>query len=152
MGARNHRHLSRVGSLVVVLCLLAAPLCSTRCTLFSCVMPDNQEKPTSGCHHQSQHSDGSSVLAGAIAPTCPPADSLLTTLPAQQFRLLSADLDHVTPFLSMAQDSSLFSGDLALTSLHAPNRNSPPGSSALSFFQLASPPLIRFSRLVPSIH
>src|SRR5882724_2110077 len=101
MGARNHRHLSRAGSLLVVLSLLAAPLCATRCTLSSCVIHDSQEKHTSGCHHQSQRSDGPSVLAGAIAPTCLPADSLLTTLPAQQFRLLSADLDNVTPFLSM---------------------------------------------------
>jgi hypothetical protein len=133
MGARNHSHLSRVGSLLVVLCLLTAPLCASRCTLSSCVMPDSQEKPTSGCHHQSKHSDGPSVLVGAIAPTCPPPDSLLTTLPAQQFRFLSADLDHVTPFLSMAQDSSSLSGNLGLTSLHAPNRNSPPGTFALPF-------------------
>jgi hypothetical protein len=72
------------------------------------------------------------VLAVAISPTCLPTDSLLTTLPAQQFRLLSASLDHVTPFLAMAKDSSS-SGGLALTSPHAPNRNSSPGNPAPSF-------------------
>jgi len=132
MGISEHRLLSRVGSLLVVVCLLAAPLCATRCTLSSCAKPGTQEQSTTGCHHQSKHFRGSSVLAVAISPPCLPTDSLLTTLPAQQFRLLSVSLDHVTPFLAMAKDSS-FSGGLALTSAHAPNRNSSPGNPAPSF-------------------
>src|SRR5258707_6520321 len=138
MVTSKHRLLSRVGSLLVVLCLLVAPLCATRCSLSSCANPSSREQSTTGCHHPSKYSHGSSVLAGALAPTCPPADSLLTTLPAQQFRLLSAGLDHVTPLLAMAQDSSFSWGGPALTSPHAPNRNSSPGNFVLSF---STPPL-----------
>src|SRR6267378_598112 len=138
MSTRKHRLLSRVGSLLVVLCLLAAPLCATRCALSSCANPSTNEQSATGCHHPSKHSHGSSVLAGAVAPTCLPTDSLLTTLPAQQFRLLSAGLDHVTPLLAMAQDSSFSLGGLALTTPQAPNRNSSPGNSVLSF---SNPPL-----------
>ncbi len=138
MRTSKQRLLSRLGFLPVVLCLLAAPLCATRCSLSSCANPSTHEQSATGCHHPSKHSDGSSVLAGAVAPTCPPADSLLTTLPAQQSRLLSAGLDHVTPLLGMAQDSSLFWGGLALTTPQAPNRDSSPGNSVLSF---SNPPL-----------
>jgi hypothetical protein len=138
MRTSKQRLLSRLGFLPVVLCLLAAPLCATRCSLSSCANPSTHEQSATGCHHPSKHSDGSSVLAGAVAPTCPPADSLLTTLPAQQFRLLSAGLNHVTPVLAMAQDSSLFWGGLALTMPQAPNRDSSPGNSVLSF---SNPPL-----------
>src|SRR5258705_1527808 len=120
MGTSKHRLLSRVGSLLVVLCLLVAPLCATRCTLSSCANPSTHEQSATGCHHPSRYSHGSSVLAGAVAPTCHPADSLLTTLPAQQFRLLSAGLDHVPPFLAMSQASSFSCRRLELSTSHGP--------------------------------
>ena len=127
----NHPILSHLGSLLVVLCLLAAPLCATRCTLSSCAKPSTQEQSTTGCHHQSKHSRGSSVLAATIAPTCLPADSLLTTLPAQQYRLLSTDSDSHS--LSAILNSPSISETSSMIAFRISHRSSSPGDSA-SFF------------------
>jgi hypothetical protein len=132
----EHRILSRLGSVLVVLCLLAAPLCATRCTLSSCAKPDNQGPSTTGCHHQSKHSRGSSVLAGAIAPTCFPADSFLTTLPAEQSWLLTADSDSHS--LSAIPNSPSRSAASVLITVRISNRGSSPGIPASL---LANPPL-----------
>jgi hypothetical protein len=128
MPTGKQRLLSRLSSLLLVLCLLAAPLCAARCTLFSCAQPDTHEQSTTGCHHQSRHSGGSSVLAGVIASTCPPADSLLTTLPAQQSRLLSADSD--SHWLSTILNSPSVSKASVLIAFRISNRGSSPGDSA----------------------
>lgn len=93
MRAGEYRILSRLGCLLIVVCLLAAPVCETRCTLSICPGLGAHEPLAAGCHHASKPSRGSSVLAAAIAPSCLPEDSLLTTLPAPQSRLLSADSD-----------------------------------------------------------
>ncbi len=128
MRTGKHHILSRVGSLLVVLCLLAAPLCATRCTLSSCAKPDTREQSTTGCHHPSKHSGGSSMLAGAIAPTCLPADSFLITLPTQQSRLLSADAE--SHWLSAILNSPSISAASALIALRISNRGSSLGDSA----------------------
>ena len=128
MRASKHRLFSRLSSLLVVLCLLAAPLCATRCTLSSCAKPNSHEQSTAGCHHQSKHSRGSSVLAGAISPTCLPPDSFLTTLPAQQSRLLTADSDSHS--LSAIPNSPSPSAASVLITVRISNRGSSPGIPA----------------------
>ena len=128
MRSGEHRMLSRLGSLLVVLCLLAAPLCATRCALSSCAKPDTHEQSTTGCHHPSKHSRTSPVLAGAIAPTCLPADSLLTTLPAQQSRLLTTDSD--SHALSAIPNSPSFSVDSDQIAFRISDRSSSPGDSS----------------------
>jgi hypothetical protein len=136
MRISKHRLLSRVGSLLVVLCILAAPLCATRCTLSSCAKPDTHEQSPTGCHHQSKHSGGSSVLTGATAPACLPADSLLTTLPEQQSRLLSADSE--SQWLSAILNPPSISEAPGLIAFRISNRGSSPGDSTsfLSNFPL----------------
>ena len=136
MRSGEHRILSRLGSLLVVLCLLAAPLCATRCTLSSCAKPGTHEQSTTSCHHQSKHSRGSSVLAGAIAPTCLPADSFLSTIPAQQSRPLSPDSDSHWP--SAIPNSPSVSETSNMIAFRISDRGSSPGDSAWS---LSSPPL-----------
>jgi len=128
MRTRKRRLLSRVSSLLVVLCLLAAPLCATRCTFSSCDKADAHEQSTTVCHHQSKHSHNTSVLAGAIALTCLPADSLLTTLPAEQSRLLSPDSD--SHWLSTISNSPSVSEASVLIAFRISNRGSSPGDSA----------------------
>ena len=136
MRTRKRRLLSRVGSLLVVLCLLAAPLCATRCALSSCSNPNTHEQSTTGCHHQPKHSRGSSVLAGTIAPTCLPADSLLTTLPEQQSRLLTADSE--SHWLPASLNSPYPSDASVLITFRIPVLDSSPGNSASL---LSNPPL-----------
>src|ERR1700688_1408354 len=125
MRSGEHGMLSRLGSLLVVLCLLAAPLCATRCTLSSCAKPDTHEQSTTGCHHPSKHSRTSPVLAGAIAPTCLPADSFLNTLPPQQSRLLPADSNSHSP--SGILNSPFPSAASVLITVRISNRGSSPG-------------------------
>src|SRR5258708_12124458 len=72
MGTSKHRLLSRVGSLLVVLCLLVAPLCPTRCTLSSCANPSSHHPSAMVCHHPSNHSNTSSILPAAVIPPSPP--------------------------------------------------------------------------------
>jgi hypothetical protein len=123
----NHRLLSRLGSLLIVLCLLAAPLCDSRCALSSCAKTNIHEQSTTGCHHLSNHSRGSYTITGAIAPTCLPADSLLTTLPAPQSRLLGADSD------SLRLSANLIPPTISATSstiaFRISDRSSSPGNS-----------------------
>ena len=136
MRSGEHPMLARLGSLLVVLCLLAAPLCATRCALSSCAKPDTHEQSTTGCHHPSKHSRTSPVLAGAIAPICLPADSFITRLPAQQSRLLTADSDsHSLTAIPNSPSSSVDSDQIAF---RISNRGSSPGDSA-SF--VSTPPL-----------
>jgi hypothetical protein len=120
--------LPRLGSLLVVLCLLAAPLCATRCTLSSCAKINAPEQSTTGCHHPSNHSRGSSTIADAIATNCLPVDSLVTTLPTPQSRLLSADSD------SLRLSANLISPSIAATpgtiAFRISDRSSSPGNSA----------------------
>jgi hypothetical protein len=125
MRTSNHRVLSRFGSLLVVLCLLAAPLCATRCTLSSCAKPDTQEQSTTACHHKSNFPGNSSVLAAIASPTCVPGDTLLTTLPASNSRPHSANSD--SPAHSAILNSSSSSGASALIALRITNRSSSPG-------------------------
>jgi len=128
MRTGNHRILSRLGSALVVLFLLAAPLCATRCTLSSCANPKTQEESTTGCHHQSSHSRGTSALVATIPTTCVPADAFLTTLPAQQFPLLSADSNsHALPAILNSLPSP---GASDLIAFHLANRNCSPGTLA----------------------
>jgi hypothetical protein len=136
MRTSKHHILSRLGSLLVVLCLLAAPLCATRCALSSCAKSNTHQQSTTGCHHQSNHSRGSSVLPAAMAPTCLPADSLLTTLPAPQFRLLSADSDSLR--LSAIMSSPSISNASSTIEFRISDRSSSPGDS-VSF--VSNPPL-----------
>ena len=136
MRTSKHRILSRLGSLLVVLCLLAAPLCATRCALSSCAKSNTHQQSTTGCHHQSNHSRGSSVLAAAIAPTCLPADSFLSTIPAQQSRLLTDDSDSHS--IWAIPNSPSFSRASVLIAFRISNRSSSPGDSA-SF--ISNPPL-----------
>ena len=127
MRTSKHCLLSRVSSLLVVLCLLAAPLCATRCTFSSCADLSTHEQSTTGCHHQPNHSPNSSVLAGAIGPTCLPTDSLLTTLPAPPSRLLSADSDFHS--LSTTLNSPSISEASVLIAFRISNSGSSPGDS-----------------------
>jgi hypothetical protein len=128
MRTGDHRIFSRLGSLLIVLCLLAAPLCATRCALSSCAKTNAPEQSTTGCHHQSNHSRNSSVLAAAIVPTCLTTDSLLTTLPAAQSRLLSADSE------SLRLSATLISPSISITpstiAFRISDRSSSPGHSS----------------------
>jgi len=128
MRSGDHHILPRLGSLLIVLCLLAAPLCATRCALSSCATTNTPEQSTTGCHHQSNQSRNSSVLAAAIAPTCLPADSLLTTLPAAQSRLHSAHSD------SLRLSATLISPSISTTpsaiAFRISDRSSSPGNSS----------------------
>ena len=121
----NHRILLRLGSALVVLCLLAAPLCATRCALYSCARPDTQEQSTTACHHQSNQSGNSSVFDAVVAPSCVPADTLLTTLPAPEARPLSASSD--SPAYSAILNSPSASGASALIAFRITDRSSSPG-------------------------
>jgi hypothetical protein len=128
--------LSRFGSLLIVLCLFAAPLCATRCALSFCALPDTHQQSSSGCHHQSKHSNGSSMFAGAMAPTCIPAASFLTTPPVQQSRLLSVDADsHLLAAALISEPTPTIS---ALIAFRIFNRGSSLDDSPSS---LANPPL-----------
>jgi hypothetical protein len=136
MRTGDHHILPRLGSLLIVLCLLAAPLCATRCAISSCAQPNAPEQSTTGCHHPSNHSRNSSAHAAAIAPTCLPADSLLTTLPAPQSRLLSAGTD--SHWLSAILNAPSISETSITIAFRGSNRSSSPADSA-SF--LSNPPL-----------
>lgn len=129
MGIGNHRLLSRLGSLVLVLCLLAAPLCATRCTLSACAGPDTQEQSATGCHHSSKPSNGSAFLAAAIAPGCLPADSLLAARPVPQARVLSANPDFHLASENVTSPAS--QGTPILLAFCSSNRGLSPGDSAL---------------------
>jgi hypothetical protein len=124
----NHLLLWRLGSLLIVLCLLAAPLCATRCFLSSCAKTNTPEQSTTGCHHLSIHSRGSSAITGAIASTCLPVDSLLTTLPAPQSRMLSGDSD--SHCLSAIQNSPSISATSSTIAFRISDRSSPPANLA----------------------
>jgi len=136
MRTGNHRILSRLGSALVVLCLLSAPLCATRCTLSSCAKPSTPEQSTAACHHQSNHSGNSSVLGRTVAPTCVPADTLLTSLPAPNSRLVSPNSD--SPGHSAILNSPSSSGASALIAFRITHRSSSPGDYSTS---PSNPPL-----------
>ncbi len=94
MRTRRPAILARFSSLLLTLCLLGVPFCTTRCTLASCFQANASQQSTSGCHHQSANSRGNSNLAATPAAPCLPADSLFTALPAPQSRLPNPISDH----------------------------------------------------------
>jgi len=136
MRTGNHRVLPHLGSLLVILCLLAAPLCPTRCALSSCAKPNTPEQSKTGCHHLPNHPRGSSAITGAIAPTCIPVDSLLTTLPARQFRLLSSVSFSQGPSATLSSPSN--PETLSMIAFCISDKSSSPGNAA---FPLANSPL-----------
>jgi hypothetical protein len=132
MRTRRHRLLSRVGSLLVVLCLLAAPLCATRCTLYSCLQVNSHQQSAPGCHHQSAQSHTSSTLTATPALSCVPIDSFLTALPAQHQRLLPTSSNFDSSCLSAKQNISSHLLFPDLIALRLPIRDSSPGDFASS--------------------
>ncbi len=96
MRTRRPAILARFNSLLLTLCLLGVPLCTTRCTLASCFQANASRQSASSCHHQSANSRGNSNLAATPGASCLPAESLFTALPAPQSRLLNPISDHHT--------------------------------------------------------
>jgi len=92
--------LARCNSLLLTLCLMAAPLCATRCALASCFQTNSPQQSSTGCHHQFAESQGNFVFAAIPAASCLPTDSLFTTLSAPQSRLLLTISNHDAPQLS----------------------------------------------------
>jgi len=129
MGTSKHRLLARLGSLLVILSVLAAPLCATRCTLSSCFQENSHHRSEPGCHHQSAQSDTASSLAAAPEFACVPTDSFLTALPAQQQRLLLTASNHDSSWLSANQNAPFLSLASDLVTLRILIRDSSPGDS-----------------------
>jgi hypothetical protein len=138
MRTRKQRLLSRASSPLVVLCLLTAPLCATRCTLSCCVQANTHQQSAPGCHHQSAHPHGSCTLAAASALSCLPTDLFLTALPMQQTRLLPTSSDHNSRLLSVIPNPRSFSGVSVPIRFRIADRDSSHGDSA-SF--VSNPPL-----------
>jgi hypothetical protein len=124
-----HRKFVRLGSLVLVLCLLAVPLCTARCSLSFCFQVNSRQQSAPGCHHQSAHSHGSCKVAAAPALSCVPTDSFLTALPTQQFRLIPASSTHNSPLLFAIGNSPSLSGASVPFALRIADRGSSPGDS-----------------------
>jgi hypothetical protein len=136
MSARKHRIISRFASLLVALCLFAAPLCASCCTFSFCASPGNHEPSASSCHHSSRAPSSCSMLVARIAPDCLPAESLFATLPASQSRLLAADSCGHAHFEIPVSPSP--AGTAFLIESDISSRGFSPGDSALF---VSNPPL-----------
>ena len=85
--------LRSASTLLLVICLLIAPLCSARCAVNSC-LPPTAPAQAAGCHHHSTSPQSESVAAFSLS--CQTSDSLLTTLPTNTIRSLQPTARHIT--------------------------------------------------------
>src|SRR5579863_895739 len=63
----------RSSMILLVLCLVVAPICSSWCAAKACSLPATQGSPPSGCHHHGASSNSSSHIAAHTAPSFCPA-------------------------------------------------------------------------------
>jgi hypothetical protein len=103
----------------VILCLIIAPLCATRCAAQACT-PASPDGPSGTCHHSSNHSGTFELSAVTLATPCA-ADELVFTAPRIEQRAISQksavdstffspSAPHLSAFLSPidADDPSAF--------------------------------------------
>jgi len=79
---------ARGSAFLLALCLLIAPLCSSRCALASCLPTGMPQQPQGSCHHHAPKARSTDSFSSILPVSCQTTDALLLTLPVQQFRLL----------------------------------------------------------------
>ena len=129
-GYNNHMRSSAIvvfargSAFLLTLCLLIAPLCSSRCALASCLPSGMPQQPQGSCHHHAPKARSTDSFSSILPGSCQTADSLLLALPAQQFRLLPS-LNHGSRALFAVLDSAYAPVSISID----PPRIHPPDSS-----------------------
>jgi hypothetical protein len=115
-------------AVVLLLCLSIAPLCATRCALTSCLPSAAPQPSGSGCHHATAKSHGKANLGVLASNACQTGDTLLASLPAQQFRLLKPISNQNAHELSASLISSVPLTSHDEVALRASRQDSSPGN------------------------
>jgi|SRR5579863_5231576 len=99
---------ARFATVVLVLCLVVVPVCSSWCAAKACSLPAPTDSSSTGCHHRASSSSPSSQI-GALntAGFCPAANDLPAALrPESPTSVSSRSLEPATERILAAHFSS----------------------------------------------